>query len=46
MVTIRQSADGHGPRWERYFSIMNRGWEGALQDLKAFMDRESARTRN
>ena len=46
MLTIRQSADGVGPRWERYFALMSRGWEGALQDLKAFMDRESARTKN
>lgn len=46
MLTIRQSAEGHGPRWERYFALMSRGWEGALQDMKAFMDRESVRTKN
>ena len=46
MLTIRQSADGVGPRWERYFALMSVGWEGALQDMKAFMERESARTKN
>jgi uncharacterized protein YndB with AHSA1/START domain len=45
MLTVRQSAEGEGPRWERYFSIMGRGWEFALQDMKAFMERESLRTK-
>lgn len=45
MLTVRQSAEGDGPRWERYFSIMGRGWEFALQDMKAFMERESLRTK-
>jgi uncharacterized protein YndB with AHSA1/START domain len=45
MLTVRQSGTGEGPRWERYFSIMNRGWEGALQEMKDYMDREALRTR-
>ena len=45
-LTVRQSGEGEGPRWERYFQIMGRGWEGALQELKDFMDREAARTKN
>ena len=45
MVTVRHSAKGEGPRWKRYFEIMNRGWEGALIELKAHMDRESERTK-
>ena len=45
MVTVRQSGEGDGPRWERYFSIMGRGWEGALQEMKDYIDRESARSR-
>ena len=32
MLTVRQSGEGEGPRWERYFQIMGHGWEGALQD--------------
>lgn len=43
MLTVRQSADNEGPRWERYFTIMDRGWERALADLKEFLDRESLR---
>lgn len=45
MLTVRQSGEGEGPRWERYFEIMDRGWEGALGELKDFMDREAQRTR-
>ena len=45
MLTVRQSGEGEGPRWERYFQIMDRGWEGALLELKDFMDREAERTR-
>jgi uncharacterized protein YndB with AHSA1/START domain len=45
MVTVKQSAEDHGPRWKRYFEIMARGWEGALQELKDYMDRESERTK-
>jgi uncharacterized protein YndB with AHSA1/START domain len=45
MVTVRQSAAGEGPRWQRYFQVMDRGWESALFELKNFIDRETARTR-
>jgi uncharacterized protein YndB with AHSA1/START domain len=45
MVTVRQSGEGEGPRWERYFQIMTRGWEGALQEMKDYIDREAVRTR-
>lgn len=45
MLTVRQSGEGEGPRWERYFQIMDRGWESALGELKGFMDREAQRTR-
>lgn len=43
MVTVRQSGEGDGPRWQRYFDIMGRGWEAALQALKEYIDREAAR---
>jgi len=45
MLTVKQSGEGDGPRWRRYFAIMGRGWEGALQELQDFMDREAQRTR-
>ena len=45
MLTVRQSGEGEGPRWERYFQIMDRGWENALIQLKDFMDREAERTK-
>ena len=39
---MRQSGEDEGPRWERYFQIMGHGWEGALQALKDYIDRERA----
>lgn len=45
MVTIKQSAEGEGPRWERYFQIMSSGWEAALAEMKEYIDREIARTK-
>lgn len=45
MLTVRQSGEGEGPRWQRYFEIMGTGWEGALQEMKDYMDRESQRTK-
>jgi uncharacterized protein YndB with AHSA1/START domain len=45
MVTVRQSGEGEGPRWQRYFDIMGRGWEAALRELKDYMDREAERAR-
>lgn len=45
MITVRQSGEGEGPRWERYFQIMNRGWEGALSEMKSYIDREIERTK-
>ena len=45
MITVKQSGGGEGPRWERYFDIMNRGWESALQQLKGFIDREIEHTK-
>jgi len=45
MLTVRQSGEGEGSRWHRYFEIMGYGWEGALLELKDHMDREAARTK-
>jgi uncharacterized protein YndB with AHSA1/START domain len=46
MVNVKQSGEGEGPRWERYFSIMERGWESALQEMKTYIERESQRTKS
>ena len=46
MVTVRQSGEGEGPRWERYFSITERGWDSALREMQAYMERESLRTKS
>ena len=45
MLTVKQSAEGEGPRWERYFQIMNRGWEGALEEMKTYIEKEIERTK-
>lgn len=45
MLTVKQSAEGEGPRWERYFAIMSRGWEGALEEMKTYVEREIERTK-
>ena len=45
MLTVKQSGEGEGPRFERYFSIMKRGWEGALAEMKSYIDREIERTK-
>ena len=45
MLTVRQSGESEGPRWQRYFDLMARGWDASLQELKDFMDRESQRTK-
>jgi uncharacterized protein YndB with AHSA1/START domain len=44
MVTIKQSAEDAGPRWRRYFDLMNRGWERALAEMKDHLDREAAQS--
>jgi uncharacterized protein YndB with AHSA1/START domain len=45
MLTIKQSGEGEGQRFERYFAIMSRGWEGALTEMKDYIDREIERTK-
>ena len=45
MLTVKQSAEGEGPRWERYFQIMTRGWEGALEEMKLYIEKEIERTK-
>jgi uncharacterized protein YndB with AHSA1/START domain len=45
MLTVRQSGESEGPRWQRYFDLMARGWDASLHELRDFIDRESQRTR-
>jgi uncharacterized protein YndB with AHSA1/START domain len=40
---VRQSADYEGVRWERYFEIVEAGWQRALADLQVYLDAESPR---
>ena len=45
MLTVKQSGEGEGPRFERYFGIMRHGWEAALLELKKYIDLEIERTK-
>ena len=45
MLTVKQSGEGEGPRWERYFAIMDRGWQAALAEMNHYVDREIERTK-
>ena len=40
-LTVRQSGEDEGVRWQRYFEIAARGWQQALAALKDQLDRES-----
>ena len=42
-LTVRQSGDGEGIRWQRYFEIVAAGWQRALGELKQYLDGESLR---
>jgi uncharacterized protein YndB with AHSA1/START domain len=44
-LDVRQSGDADGVRWQRYFEIVAAGWQRALGELKAHLDRESLRSR-
>jgi hypothetical protein len=44
-LVVRQSADADGVRWERYFEIVEAGWQRALADLKQYLEEEPLRTR-
>jgi uncharacterized protein YndB with AHSA1/START domain len=43
-LVVRQSADADGVRWERYFEIVEAGWQRALADLKQYLEEEPLRT--
>ena len=39
-VTVRQSASDDGPRWQRYFEVIERDWSDALAMLRDFLENE------
>lgn len=41
-LTIRQSGEDEGPRWQRYFQVVAAGWQRALADLKRYLESEGA----
>lgn len=43
-LTIRQSAEDEGPRWQRYFAVVGAGWDRALADLRRYLEEEALRS--
>jgi hypothetical protein len=37
-VAVRQSGEGDGPRWRRYFALMSDGWQRALEALREHLE--------
>ena len=37
-MSIRQSADDNGVRWQRYFGVMAEGWDRALDALREHLE--------
>jgi uncharacterized protein YndB with AHSA1/START domain len=37
-LTIRQSAEDEGERWQRYFTVMADGWDRALDALREYLE--------
>jgi uncharacterized protein YndB with AHSA1/START domain len=37
-VRVRQVGSDEGPRWERYYDIIGRGWRSALEMLRHYME--------
>lgn len=44
-LTVRQSGDEDGPRWQRYFEVVGAGWDIALDDLKTYLESAAVRAR-
>lgn len=44
-LSVRQSCEDDGPRWQRYFEVVSAGWQRALSELKAYLDTEAMRER-
>ena len=41
-LTVCQSGEDEGPRWQRYFQVIGAGWNTALADLKRYLEREAS----
>jgi hypothetical protein len=39
-LSVRQTGDDDGPRWQRYFEVTAAGWQRALAELKNYLDHE------
>lgn len=37
-LAIRQSGEGDGPRWHRYFAVVGDGWDHALDGLREHLE--------
>jgi len=44
-LVVRQSGEDEGPRWRRYFEVVEHGWQRALADLKEHLDTEALRSK-
>jgi uncharacterized protein YndB with AHSA1/START domain len=44
-LSVRQTGEDDGPRWQRYFQVVSSGWQRALGELKAYLDKEALRER-
>ncbi len=44
-LVVRQRGDDESGRWQRYFEIVEAGWQRALADLKQYLEEEPLRTR-
>jgi uncharacterized protein YndB with AHSA1/START domain len=38
-LSVHQTGDGAGPRWERYYAVISAGWVTALAELKRYVER-------
>jgi hypothetical protein len=41
-LTVCQSGEDEGPRWQRYFQVIGAGWNTALAELKRYLESEAA----
>lgn len=40
LLTVRQSGEQEGPRWERYFEVVEAGWTRALGEMQRHLGEE------